>query len=288
MMDYQEYPVFVPVGDHQVAAIVTIPRGNPRGVVLFTTGGGGALRSQRFRLWTRAARGLAQRGIASVRMEYPGIGDSTGVSRIGLGWAKLPVDDVIVLARFAMSVAGTDRLGLCGNCAGARAILRAIGSFPSCESLVLFWLKPLASSDRATQKRLFSSVRVLKRLPGPLKRLLVRAYWKRQSRSGLGIDVAERLRDAAQGRDLLLVETQSALAGQIPQVMEELQASNQRYRVELQRVESTSMQAFQSVSEQESTVSAVIGWFDASFAEVPSTNGRDPHARRAESTQGSR
>ena len=29
MTDYQEYPVFVSVGDHQVAAIVTIPRGEP-------------------------------------------------------------------------------------------------------------------------------------------------------------------------------------------------------------------------------------------------------------------
>ena len=45
--------------------------------MVFTTGGGGTLRSQRFRLWTRAARALADIGIASVRMEFAGIGDST-------------------------------------------------------------------------------------------------------------------------------------------------------------------------------------------------------------------
>jgi hypothetical protein len=115
---------------------------------------------------------------------------------------------------------------------------------------------------------------VLKRLPGPLKRALAAAYWKRQSRSGLGVDVADRLRDAADGRDLLLVETQSALAGQIPRVVEEIRRSSHGHRVELHRVESTSMQAFQSLSEQENTVATVIEWFDASFTQRSSERDR--------------
>ena len=118
----REYPVWIQVKDHHIAAIVALPEGDPRAVVLFTTGGGGAPRSQRFRLWTRAARELADRGIASVRMEYEGVGDSTGAGRIGLKWSQLPTDDVIEVARFAMSVTGTTQLGMSGNCAGARAL----------------------------------------------------------------------------------------------------------------------------------------------------------------------
>jgi len=274
MTTFQEYPVWVPVGDHHVAAIVTLPEGDPRGVVVFTTGGGGSLRSQRFRLWTRAARGLAQQGIASVRMEYPGVGDSTGVARIGLGWANLPVDDVVAVAKFAMSVTGTERLGLCGNCAGARSSIRAVRSLPECRSLVLFWLKPLASVDRASRKGLRSAIRMADHLPAPVKGVLAKAYWKRESRAGRGDGVADTLRRAAAGRDLLLIETKSALAGDIPAVMKELDGSIDGNRVEFRPVESTSMQAFQSVSEQEMTVETVIEWFDRSFQKISSVEGR--------------
>jgi alpha/beta superfamily hydrolase len=280
MKSFKEYPVFVPVGDHHTAAIVTIPESDPRGVVVFTTGGGGALRSQRFRLWTRAARGLAEQGVASVRMEYPGVGDSTGTHRTGLAWEKLPVEDVVAVAEFAMSVVGTDNLGLCGNCAGARASIRAADSLPTCRSLALFWLKPLTSTDRSTQKGLRPVVRVLRRAPGPIKRVLAKTYWKRQSR-GIGVGVADTLRKAAVGRDLLLIETQSALAGQIPAVMEELQASANGNRIQLRRFESTSMQAFQSLSEQEITVSAVIEWFDGSFTQGAPTIEKDREASRS-------
>ena len=271
MKELREYPVFVPVGDHHIAAIVTIPEGDPRGVVVFTTGGGGAPRSQRFRLWTKAARELALQGIASVRMEYPGVGDSTGIGRIGLGWSKLPVDDVIEVARFAMSVVGTDQLGLCGNCAGARSSIRAADSLPECRSLALFWLKPLASVDRGTRKGSRRAHQVVRRLPAPIKGVLAKAYWKGQSRAGHGVGVAETLRKAADGRDLLLIETKSDLAGEIPAVMDELQGTSNGNRVAFHRFESTSMQAFQSPAEQEITVSMVTEWFDASFSKSRST-----------------
>jgi glyceraldehyde-3-phosphate dehydrogenase/erythrose-4-phosphate dehydrogenase len=94
---------------------------------------------------------------------------------------------------------------------------------------------------------------------------LAKAYWKRESRAGRGVGVADTLHRAATGRDLLLIETKSALAGEIPAVMKELQGSVDSHRVEFRPVESTSMQAFQSVPEQEMTVKTVIEWFDRSF-----------------------
>jgi dienelactone hydrolase len=255
----KEYPVFVPVGDHHIAAVVSIPRGGPRGVVVFTTGAGGALRSQRFRLWTRTARGLAERGIASVRMEYAGVGESTGTPSIG--FRNLPVDDVVAIAEFAMSVTGTGTLGLCGNCAGARTALRAVSSLPTCRSLALFWLKPLASTKRAG-KGSRAIVRAVMGLPKPIRRLASRTYWRREMRTGQGAEVGRTLRAAAHGRDLLLVETRSELAGQIPRLVEELRRTNDGHRIELRSVQSTSMQAFQS-----------IGWFDRSFAADHTTEG---------------
>jgi hypothetical protein len=269
----REFPVWVPVGDHHAAAVVTLPEGDPRGVVVFTTGGGGAPRSQRFRLWTRAARGLADRGIASVRMEYKGVGDSTGVALFGLGWNELPIDQVLDVARFATAVTGSEELGLCGNCAGARASIRAADALPGCRSLALFWLKPLASPGRGNRARFRSAFKLFERMPAPARRGLSKLYWAREARRGRGRGVAETLNRAAQGRDLLLIETKSALAGELPAVIDRLRASNNGRRVEFRQFESTSMQAFQSLEEQETTVETVIEWFDRSFAHP---NGAEP------------
>jgi predicted alpha/beta-hydrolase family hydrolase len=267
----REYPVWIPVNDHHIAAVVALPEGDPRAVVLFTTGGGGAPRSQRFRLWTRAARELADRGIASVRMEYEGVGDSTGAGRIGLKWSQLPTDDVIEVAKFAMSVTGTTQLGMSGNCAGARACIKAVDALPECKSLVLFWLKPIAAPDRGT-RRFQSGVRLFRLLPDGVKRKVAKAYWYREGRASKKVGVENTLREAAAGRDVLLIETSSALAGEIPAVIQDLQRASNGHRVELRQVESTSMQAFQSPAEQEMTVTTVLEWFDASF---PGASGEE-------------
>src|SRR5438034_10292910 len=77
----REYPVFVPSGEERIAAVIAVPAGTPRGLVLLLPGGGGATRSQRYGLYTKVARGLAQRGIASARVEWRGSGESTVLAR---------------------------------------------------------------------------------------------------------------------------------------------------------------------------------------------------------------
>ena len=73
-----EHPMFVPWADGEhLAAMLTVPDAPSRGLVLLLQGLGPP-RSHRYQLWTRTARALAERGIASVRMDYPQVGDSTG------------------------------------------------------------------------------------------------------------------------------------------------------------------------------------------------------------------
>ena len=146
----REHGVFVPSGDRVLGAVVALPDREARGVVALTTGGGGALRSHHFAVWTRVARGLAERGIASIRMEHAGVGDSTGVAR--MDFKGLPVEDVKAVARFGLEATGSQRLGLCGNCGGARAALQAARSLPEAETLLLLWMKPLASTKRTATR----------------------------------------------------------------------------------------------------------------------------------------
>jgi pimeloyl-ACP methyl ester carboxylesterase len=81
----RSYPVFAPHGDGCIAAVVTLPDREPRGVVLvlrlihpFDLAGSGT--------WPWLSRVLAERGIASIRLDYEGFGDSTTAPpTLGLG-----------------------------------------------------------------------------------------------------------------------------------------------------------------------------------------------------------
>ena len=277
----REFPVFVPANGKKIAAIVTLPEGAPRGVVLFTTGGGGTLRSQRFRLWTRAARALAEIDVASVRMEFAGVGDSTGEAVMGFN--DLPVADVVELARFAMEATGTTRLGMCGNCGGARTSLKAVDELPTCESMVLFWLKPLARTVKGKPLARLGS-RIAQRLPGRVRSVAASVYFRAQDRSRRGNDVVDALRSIGASTDLLLVETRSKLGG-MPRIVADLREPGHRRRVELREIESTSMQAFQSLEDQVETVEMVTAWFDLSFSrEAPgeAEPDRGPDERTAQ------
>jgi pimeloyl-ACP methyl ester carboxylesterase len=128
-----EYPIFVPVGREHVAAVITVPD-TPRGLVQLLQGGGGQSRTHRNRSWIRAARGLAEKGIASVHMDYPGLGDSTGVRAFEMG--SPPVDAALAVARVALDAVGVERFAAVGNCIGIPTALETATRIPSCMAVV--------------------------------------------------------------------------------------------------------------------------------------------------------
>lgn len=142
-----EHPFFVPADDGQVAAVLTLPVGTPRGVAVLIQGGG-ATRSHRRRMWTMVARALAERGIASVRTDHPWIGDSTGSDVPGSG--MLPIARPEAALRVAQAVTGTRAWCVVGNCVGARAGFSMATRDPDCRSVacLVFWSPdPLLAID---------------------------------------------------------------------------------------------------------------------------------------------
>ena len=130
-----EYPVFVPYGNEHLAATLTLPDNDPEALVLLLAGTG-APRSHRFQLWTRTARALADQGLASVRMDYRGIGDSRGrMAQPVLGDQRL--DQAVTTARFAMRACDVDRLAVIGNCLGGIVGLGVTARVPECEAAIL-------------------------------------------------------------------------------------------------------------------------------------------------------
>lgn len=131
----RQFPVFVPYGDEHLAATLSVPDAEPEAVVLLLAGTG-APRSHRFQLWTRTARALADAGLASIRLDYRGIGDSRGrVDQDVLGDYRL--DQAMTAARFGMRACGVDRLAVVGNCSGGLVGLGVTAQMPECQTAVM-------------------------------------------------------------------------------------------------------------------------------------------------------
>jgi len=257
----KDYPVFIPSGDKRLGAVLTVPDDDPRAVVLLLTGYGGMLRSQRFALWTKAARLLAGHGIASLRLEWPGVGDSTG--EVLADFDQLPIAEALAAAQFAMAAAGTTRLGLAGNCAGARTSLYAVRQLPTCESMVLFFLKPLAQSidPKSMTGRAFG---IGQRLPRFLRAPLRAVYFARQ-KDRRGGEIEDALMSVGANVDLLLMESKSILAGSVPRVATQMKSSDRVF--ELRQLDGTSMVAFEEPTDQRYALDSVVDWFARSFAD---------------------
>jgi pimeloyl-ACP methyl ester carboxylesterase len=257
----KEYPVFIPSQGLHLGAVITVPDAEPRAVVLLLTGYGGMLRSQRFALWTKTARLLAGHGIASLRLEWPGVGDSTG--DVLADFDQLPIAEAVAAAKFAMSATGTTRLGLAGNCAGARTSLHAVRELPTCESMVLFFLKPLAQAidSKSLTGRAFA---IGQRLPRFLRAPLRALYFARQ-KDRRGNEIEDALLDVGKSVDLLLMESKSVLAGSVPKIATELAGTENVF--ELRQLDGTSMVAFEEPSDQRYALESVVDWFARSFSD---------------------
>ena len=136
MAEWREYPIWVPLDSGHLAAVVTVPSRRPRALVALLPEGGAAPRSHRHRLWTRIARALAERGLASVRFDYPNIGDSTGNALVD--WDSPPVEEAMAVVQVGTAVTGVSSIATVGNCLGARTALGVAGRMDACKATVIF------------------------------------------------------------------------------------------------------------------------------------------------------
>jgi pimeloyl-ACP methyl ester carboxylesterase len=150
----REFQVFVPVGQDRLAAALTAPDERPEGLVVLMTGMG-PHRSHRFGIWARTGRELARRGIASVRFDYRGMGESTGLLGGAGVWymADIPVDQAIACARFGMEATGARSVAAAGNCGGAWAALELGARMPECAGVAFIRAPILAPVEYATVAR---------------------------------------------------------------------------------------------------------------------------------------
>jgi pimeloyl-ACP methyl ester carboxylesterase len=133
---YIETPVFFDVGQDTLFGLVTLPRnGTARTGLIILSGAGTPITVNRNRMSVRICRELAARGYAGFRLDYHGVGDSTGfIDEFRL---DRPFVDDVTAAVECLRGLGVERVILAGSCFGARTALSAAVQLDNVDAVIL-------------------------------------------------------------------------------------------------------------------------------------------------------
>lgn len=164
-MNYHEQALSFRCDGDALYGIVSMPVPAARRGVLIVVGGP-QYRAGSHRQFTALARALAADGIAAMRFDYRGMGDSDGAMR---DFETVGDDLRAAVDAFFASVPGMEEVVLWGLCDGASAALFYAGSDHRVAGLVLLnpWARTEASIARTTLKHYYGA------------RLLDPALWKK-------------------------------------------------------------------------------------------------------------
>jgi pimeloyl-ACP methyl ester carboxylesterase len=141
-MEATEVPLFLPSDAGHLAAILGIPAGPSRILVVLLTGGSRHGRGHRNRMWVKVARGLRADEVFTLRLDLPGVGDSEGRPRQFSMEDPLSVPISQAVGTVVRDT-GVDRVLLVGSCFGARACLAAAPLIPEATDILFIAAPPL-------------------------------------------------------------------------------------------------------------------------------------------------
>ena len=199
-----EQPVVIPRGDERLLA--DFSPGGAVAVILLPGWGGTRYGPQRI-LW-QAARALAARGLATLRLDFSGRGDSTGNPDATLDGM---IADVTAAARW-LAGRGVTRIHLVGLCSGGNVALGAAALIPQVGDVVCWSLLPFMEHKAKAARQGTPRGALLRQF---VKKLLRAETWKKLLRGEANVrgavqtlakdkegDTAERERKTS-ARDIL-------------------------------------------------------------------------------------
>ncbi len=274
--DWQEFPIYVPYGQDHLSAVITAPRGDIRGLVLLMSGYG-APRSHRFQMWARAARRLAQeQRLASIRFDYVGFGDATGLV-LQWGWGEdiSAAKQAETVARAGMELVGVDRYMAVANCTGGASAVRLAADMSECIGAVSLLMPVLIPPTKGVKARLRKSrLANFVRYNRFLRERIGRRLMKMIRRSDT--EVAYRLARSALGHSKLLFVYgehdwlyNEKVEATFERTLQRL-PEDYRTRFELKVFPGIRLLEFESVPIQEMTIETVLGWAGVCFPPSPS------------------
>jgi pimeloyl-ACP methyl ester carboxylesterase len=269
----REFPVFVLFRREHLATVFTVPDESPRGLVLLLTGAGAA-RSHRFQMWTRTARELARHGLASARLDYEGMGDSTGdVS--DWNWSIVPElqEQARAVAQAGVRTLGVDRVGVAGNCLGSLLTLYLAAAMPECIGSVgiltpLFEVNALTGVRRRVRRwKVASMVK-----SNPLgRKLLVRPVRRLEGKFNRG--VSDRFSRALDHGPMLFMygdrddSWSKRVQARLDEMLERV-PKDRRERFELKVLPGVELSGFESAELQQLTIDTVVTFMTRCFDRI--------------------
>ncbi|MCE3607649.1 hydrolase 1, exosortase A system-associated [Massilia sp. P8910] len=152
-MDYREDVLRFDCGGDALFGIVSVPAQPARRAVLIVVGGP-QYRVGSHRQFTTLARGLAAQGIASLRFDYRGMGDSHGAMRD----FEVVGDDLrAAVDNLLKALPGIEEVVIWGLCDGASAAMFYAAGDPRVTGLVLLnpWVRTSGGHAKATIKHYY-------------------------------------------------------------------------------------------------------------------------------------
>lgn len=188
-MPWNETPITFDCDGHRLVGIAAVPAELRCGTGVLIVVGGPQYRAGSHRQFTLLARQLAERGIASFRFDYRGMGDSEGEMR---NFEAIDADIRAALDAFMQQVPQLADVAVWGLCDAASAALYMAPAEPRVSQLILLnpWVHSPASAARARLKHYY------------LGRLMQKSFWLKLLRGKLSLraslgGVAESARTAA-------------------------------------------------------------------------------------------
>lgn len=257
----EEVPVFIPGRREALGAVVTIPPGAAEaevGVVLMS--GRARPRAHTNGLWVRIAAALAERGMYVLRLDYPGVGNSSGPRQI-FDLERPPSWAIEDACRFLIETTPVRRLLLVGSCFGGRVVLDAAPRIPEVAAVAVS-AAPAYTRTSSLQGAVKRRLRRLFRRPEPV---LYRGAAGQQRREG-GLAIEHRVsRGFARGVARCLDRGRVYfLYGQGDFVTEELEFALERLDLPRERMEVDlvpwPLHSFRSLPVQELAEERLVDW----------------------------
>lgn len=146
----EETPVFFRVGEEEVFGIFTQPTVEAVGTaVIVLPGPGIASMVNRNRVAVRLCRRLAAMGYHTMRIDYQGTGESTGMGRAAL--LERPFTDDLEGAIRWLEERGLSRFVLAGTCYGAWTALMGAWKLPQVHGALLISIPSFVEDESATR-----------------------------------------------------------------------------------------------------------------------------------------